>query len=64
MMYDRILSIYLTPKAVDDIRVKATDFAKIVKETSKKPKRKDPINNSVEYQSNHHLPEVAPSRNI
>lgn len=50
-MYERILSIYLTPKAMDDIRVKKHDFARIVDESNKKPKRKETNNNSVEYKS-------------
>ena len=63
VMYDRLFSIYLTPKALDDIKVKHHEFAKVVNETSKKYKRKELLNNSVEYRSNQHLPELAPSRN-
>ena len=36
VMYDRLFSIYLSPKALDDIKVKHHEFAKVVNETSKK----------------------------
>jgi len=51
-MYDRLFSIYLTPKALDDIKVKRHDFARVVNETTKKQKRREVLNNSVEYRSN------------
>ncbi len=35
IMYDRLFSIYLTPKAFDDIRIKSEHFAKIINETKK-----------------------------
>jgi hypothetical protein len=63
IMYDRLFSIYLTPKALDDIKIKAHDFARAINETTKKYKRKELLNNSVEYQSNARLPDVVPSRN-
>ena len=64
VMYDRLFSIYLTPKALDDIKVKHHEFAKVVNETSKKYKRKELLNNSVEYRSNQNLPDLVPaSRN-
>jgi|LauGreDrversion4_2_1035121.scaffolds.fasta_scaffold1170070_1 hypothetical protein len=36
IMYDRLFSIYLTPKALDDIKIKAHDFARAINETTKK----------------------------
>jgi hypothetical protein len=63
IMYDRLFSIYLTPKALDDIKVKKHDFGRVVNETTKKQKRREVMNNSVEYRSNQHLPDVAQGRN-
>lgn len=38
IMYDRLFSIYLTPKAFDEIKSKADNFAKVVSDVKKQHK--------------------------
>lgn len=56
--YDRLLSVYLTPRALKNIRSKNEAFHKLI---AKRAKAADLINQSADFGRG--LPEVAASRN-
>jgi len=72
-MYERLLSIYLTPKAFEEIRSKPENFNRILAENKKSSRIKthkgttsQDLNNSVDLvqkRASSVLPEVALSRN-
>lgn len=57
-VYDRLLSVYLTPRALKNIRSKNEAFHRLI---AKRVKAADLINQSADFGRG--LPEMAPSRN-